>query len=175
MKQLYLLRHAKSSWDDPGIDDFDRPLNKRGRRAAAIISDFVRANQLRPAAVLCSPAKRTRQTLELMSSALGDDMPVTFDMRLYEATRQTLLARLTELSADLPSVLLVGHNPGLQRLALHLLSSTDSSPAVVQMQEKYPTGALAVLSAKIDAWSNLAGGTCTLDRFLRPSDMEGAE
>lgn len=171
MKQLFLLRHAKSSWDDPSLDDFERPLNKRGRRSAKAIADHLGNHALRPAAILCSPAKRARQTLELIQPALGKEIPVTFDMRLYEASRQTLLARLTELMPSLPSVLLVGHNPGLQRLALYLAREQEANPQIHLLHEKYPTGGLVTFSAAIETWKDLRAGICGLEGFVRPSEL----
>ena len=97
---------------------------------------------------------------------------VTFDQRLYEASRQTLVALLTELPAEIPTALLIGHNPGLERLALFLTNDTGPDPALARMRMKFPTGGLAVLSAPIVDWSRLKGGSCRLDAFIRPADLE---
>src|SRR5881227_1774110 len=104
MKQLYLLRHAKSNWDDPDIDDFDRTLNKRGRRAAKAMATYFREAGLAPSMVLCSPAKRTRETLKYLQPSLGA-APILFDRRIYEASYQTLLHCLADLPAEAESVL----------------------------------------------------------------------
>ncbi len=171
MKLLHLLRHTKSSWDDPSIDDFERPLNKRGRKAATLLAEYCRLHGVRPDVVLCSPAKRTRQTLAFLSPALGD-APATFDRRLYEATPQTLLALIAELPRGRRSVLLVGHNPGLQRLALHLLKAEPASPALRLLTDKLPTGGLVTLSAATEDWSRLAAEGCALESFIRPGDLD---
>ena len=171
MKLFYLLRHAKSNWDDPSIDDFDRPLSKRGQKTARLLADYFGATGIRPASILCSPARRARETLDLISPAIGE-AGVTFDQRLYEASRQTLVALLTELPAEIPTALLIGHNPGLERLALFLTNDTGPDPALARMRMKFPTGGLAVLSAPIVDWSRLKGGSCRLDAFIRPADLE---
>ena len=174
MKLLYLLRHAKSSWDEAGITDFDRPVTKRGRKAAKLMAKHFREAGIRPEVVLCSPAKRSRETLKLLAPALGD-APVTLDRRLYEASYQTLLACIGDIPAAVSSVLLIGHNPGLERLALFLMNDSGHGPGASRMQDKFPTGSLAVLSAPTDDWHDLAVGSCRLDDFIRPADLDGEE
>ena len=164
MKVLYLLRHAKSSWEDADTPDFDRPLNRRGRKAAKWMADHMRANRIHPAVVLCSPACRARETLEALKPAL-DDVPVTFDTCIYEASQQTLLARIGELPVTFGSALLIGHNPGLERLAGALATE---GPALHRMREKFPTCGLAVLEARIETWSDLKAGSCRLDDLIAP-------
>jgi phosphohistidine phosphatase len=171
MKLLYLLRHAKSSWDDPDLDDFDRPLNKRGRKSAKAMAAHFRAAGVAPDIVLCSPAKRTRETLKHLAPAL-DHVPVRLDRRIYEASYQTLLLCLADLPSEVESVLLVGHNPGLERLALYLMSDQGHGPGAARLQDKYPTGSLAVLSAPASEWSDLKVGSCRLDDFVRPADLD---
>jgi len=107
---LYLLRHAKSSWDDPGLADFDRPLSRRGRRNAALLAAHLRENATEPERVLCSPARRTRETGE----ALGLD--VHYEDELYGATSDELARRVAGLSSAVGSAMLIGHNPGLEEL-----------------------------------------------------------
>jgi len=174
MKLLYLLRHAKSSWDDPDLDDFDRPLNKRGRKAAKAMALHLREVGIVPDTVLCSPAKRTRETLKHLTSALGQ-APVQFDRRIYEASYQTLLLCLADLPSEVNSVLMIGHNPGLERLALYLMSDQGHGPGAARLQDKYPTGSLAVLSAPAEGWGDLQVGSCRLDDFIRPADLDAEE
>jgi phosphohistidine phosphatase len=171
MKLLYLLRHAKSSWDDPDIADFDRPLNKRGRKAAKMMAQYFRDSGIAPATAICSSAKRTRETLKLLLPALGG-IPINYDHRVYEASYQTLLLCLADLPADLPSVLLVGHNPGLERLALYLMNDLGHGPGAARLQDKYPTGSLAILSVPSDDWGDLKVGSGRLDDFIRPADLD---
>jgi phosphohistidine phosphatase len=174
MRLLYLLRHAKSSWDDPGIDDFYRPLNKRGRRAASLLTDYFRTHEIHPTMVLCSPSTRTRQTLEFFLPALSDAQ-ISFDQRLYEATRQTLLALINELPDNCQSVLLIGHNPGLQRLALHLIKADPTNTALQLLNDKLPTGGLVSLSTSTDRWGQLTARGCLLEGYVRPSELGGED
>ena len=171
MKLLYLLRHAKSSWDDPDIDDFDRVLNKRGRKAAKTMAVYFREAGIQPATVLCSPSKRTRETLKYLAPSLGE-APVQFDRRIYEASYQTLLLCLADLPAETESALLIGHNPGLERLALYLMSDRGHGTGAARMVDKYPTGSLAVLMAPAEDWGLLKVGSCRLDDFVRPADLD---
>ncbi|HVI52087.1 MAG TPA: histidine phosphatase family protein [Candidatus Sulfotelmatobacter sp.] len=171
MKQIFLMRHAKSSWDDPSLEDIERPLNKRGRRAGKAMADHLRAERIRPQTVLCSTSVRTRQTLDLLQTAL-DQADVVYDERIYDAAPQTLLARLKELPGHCDVVLLIGHNPGLERLALSLADGKGDAKALARLSDKYPTGALAALSSDIDDWDRLQPGCCRLDGFTCPIDLD---
>ncbi len=174
MKRLYLLRHAKSSWDDPSVPDFERPLNRRGRKAAKAMAKYFQEAGIHPAMVLCSPSSRTRETLDLMAPAL-DDVPVRFDNRIYEASSSALLACLQALPADVPSVLIIGHNPGLEHLAHALADQTEAERALARLREKFPTGSLAVLATPLDHWNRLTDGACRLETFVCPADLDGGE
>jgi phosphohistidine phosphatase len=169
MKLLYLLRHAKSSWDDPTRNDFDRPLNRRGQKTAKRMAEHFRRAGLQPAAVLCSPSLRTRQTLEPLMPVLGA-ASVTFEPRIYEGTRQTLLDCLADVPDDVASVLLIGHNPGLEHLATAL--AIDSGAAFARLREKFPTGCLAVLSTADASWRRLRPASCRLEELVRPADLK---
>src|SRR5437879_5489012 len=115
-KHLFILRHAKSSWDDPGLDDHDRPLAPRGRKAARLMADHVRASEIHPSLVLCSPAKRTRQTLD----AVLPGGKTVIEPALYGASAGSILARLRGVSNTTASVMVIGHNPAMQDLVLQL-------------------------------------------------------
>jgi phosphohistidine phosphatase len=167
MKHLYLLRHAKSSWDHPGLADDDRPLAPRGRQAAGLMAEHLRAEQIVPALVLCSPALRTRETLEALTAALGDDVPVRFEEDLYDASEDDLLERLRAVPDALESAMLIGHNPGIQYLAVNLAASGE---ALDRLRRKYPTGALATI-AFTGRWSELEPGAAELTGFVRPKDL----
>jgi phosphohistidine phosphatase len=117
--RLHLLRHAKSSWADPELDDFDRPLAPRGRRAARTMRTHLAEVGIRPALVLCSPARRTRQTLKRVLGALGDPA-VRFEASLYEASVHDVVKLLLRVQVDAAEVLVVGHNPWIEELALRL-------------------------------------------------------
>lgn len=171
MKRIYLLRHAKSSWEDVGMDDFQRPLNPRGRKAAKRMGRFFKERGIRPAMILCSAALRTRSTFEILEHHL-EGVPVSFEDGLYEATRGDLLHRLQRLDGHLTSVLMIGHNPGLEKLALGLSGGHGEAAAVERLDQKYPTGALAVLETTVPHWPELDTGTCRLVDFIRPKDLD---
>lgn len=171
MKQLYLLRHAKSDWNHADLADFDRPLNARGCKAAQRMARFLREHRIVPAMVLCSEAKRTRQTLRWLEPAIGG-VPAAFDKRIYEAAARTLLSCLRDLPSGLPSVLLIGHNPGIEQL-LRLLAGDNGTPeALARVAEKYPTCGLSMLTSGAEDWRSLGPATCRLDRFVRPADLD---
>jgi phosphohistidine phosphatase len=164
MGRLYLLRHAKSSWDDPSLADFERPLAPRGRKAAKRIADYAAREGIRPDLVVCSPATRARETLDRVVPALGGP-EIEFDERLYGATEGELLNRLREVPTSVGSVLLVGHNPGTAQLLTLLVGPGTPLPAEV------PTGALASLSFRA-GWDELRPGLASLDAFVVPRDLE---
>jgi phosphohistidine phosphatase len=167
VKRLLLLRHAKSSWDDPELADHDRPLAPRGRRAAKLIGEHLRRESVAPALVLCSSARRTRETLERIAPALGERVPVQIEGDLYAASEGRLLERLRTLEEGVESVLLIGHNPGVERLALDLAGGGDELAAV---RRKYPTGALATLEFT-GPWSDLGSGRAKLVSFVTPKQL----
>ena len=140
MKRVYLLRHAKSSWKHPELADHDRPLAGRGKRAAKAIAEHLRAQEVDPELVLCSSARRARETLERIESALTG-AGVRVEGELYGASGRELLARLRWLPDDVGSVLVIGHNPGMQGLALEF-----AAPAP-ELAGKFPTAALAALAS----------------------------
>lgn len=161
MRRLYLLRHAKSSWGDAGLDDFDRPLDERGERAAAAMAVYCRQIGLAPARVVCSPAARTRATWTRLA-AEGPGLPeAEFDRRIYEAGRGQLLQVIGETADAASAILLVGHNPGMQGVVTHLSGARI---------EKYPTGALAVLELA-GGWSGIAPGSATLVELTAPKAL----
>ncbi|KIL98465.1 Phosphohistidine phosphatase SixA [Paramagnetospirillum magnetotacticum MS-1] len=171
MRKLFLLRHAKSSWDDPGMDDFDRPLNGRGRKDARRMGQYMARQGFRPGIALVSGAARTRATWELIEPHL-EGVPVAIEGELYEATKARLLDRLRQMDDHMESVLLIGHNPGIGRLA-EVLADHHGAPALLaRLAEKFPTGALAVLELDISHWGELEAGRGSLATFIRPKDLE---
>ncbi|HTF50683.1 MAG TPA: histidine phosphatase family protein [Pseudonocardia sp.] len=165
---LLLLRHAKSSWDDPALADHDRPLAKRGRRAAELIGEHLRAAGLRPGLVICSPSRRTRETLELLSL---DGPEVRLEDAVYEASEEELATVVGGLPEAVQSVLLIGHNPSMGDLA-GWLSGQDRTEAASRLREKFPTGALAVFETD-ETWRDLASGDSRLVSFRTPRDLAG--
>jgi phosphohistidine phosphatase len=167
-RTVILLRHAKSSWSDPTVADIDRPLAPRGERAARKLAKYIRRKRIRPALVLCSPSLRTRQTLEAVESSLGKRCAVEVVPQLYAASEQELLERLQALPDSVRSVMLIGHNPGLQDLALVLASRGADLP---QLEEKFPTGALATLVVSSPSWSALGPGEAELVDYVVPRQL----
>jgi phosphohistidine phosphatase len=165
MRTLYLLRHAKSSWDDPALSDHERPLAPRGRRDAKRIAKHVGRIGLRPELVLCSTAVRTEQTLDLLRPKLGQ-VAVQVEEQLYGASSETLLERIRSVPDQVGSVLLIGHNPGLHDLALTLASSGAD---LGRLEAKFPTAALATLA--LARWSNLSEGNAELVAYVVPKQL----
>jgi phosphohistidine phosphatase len=165
MRTLYLLRHAKSSWDDPALPDHERPLAPRGRRDAKRIAKHVGRIGLRPELVLCSTAVRTEQTLDLLRPKLGQ-VAVQVEEQLYGASSETLLERIRSVPDQVGSVLLIGHNPGLHDLALTLASSGAD---LGRLEAKFPTAALATLA--LARWSNLSEGNAELVAYVVPKQL----
>ena len=171
MPSLLLLRHAKSDWSNPGLGDFDRPLNKRGRGAAPLMGRYLREADLIPDLVLCSAARRAQETWELVAAELGQELPVKTLRSLYLAPPSRLLATLQRVPDSPQRVLMIGHNPGMERLAALLAGGGDPAAHAV-MLEKFPTAALALLRLKGTAWDALGPGGAVLERFVRPRDLE---
>ncbi|MGH2707497.1 MAG: SixA phosphatase family protein [Actinomycetota bacterium] len=167
MRYLYLLRHAKSSWNDPGLADRERPLAPRGRRAAGKIAGYLRSEKVSPTLVLCSPARRTMQTLELIAPALGEGRTLV-EEALYLADATKLLKRLRRLPETVFSVMLIGHNPSLQELALTL---AGRGAALGRLEAKFPTGALAILAVPAESWRDLGEGVAELAAYVVPRDL----
>lgn len=167
MKLLGILRHAKSSWDDPGLDDFDRPLNERGRKAAIRMGEEFRKLGLRYELALVSPARRAAETFALVRSKWSADVIERSEARLYAASLDTLLAIIAETPAPVERLLLVGHNPALHELAIRLTHG-DRSPQRPALAAKLPTGSLVELSVRSDSWS---ATEAELLRFVRPRDL----
>ena len=161
MKTLFILRHAKSSWDQPGLTDIERPLNERGRRDAPRMGRLVRERALRPDVILCSPAERARQTAALVAAAAGLDAAPRYDERIYEASAGRLIDVLSEVEREAESVLLIGHNPGVEKL-IEVLTGASG---------RMTTAALARLSLDIDAWDKVGVGSGRLEWVVRPKEL----
>jgi len=169
VRTIVLLRHGKSSWSDSTLADIDRPLTPRGERASRKLAKYIRRKRIRPARVLCSPSLRTRQTLEGVAASLGKHCEVEVVPRLYGASEQELLEQLQALPESVSSVMLIGHNPGLRNLALVLASRGAHLP---QLDEKFPTGALATLAVPSDRWTALVPGVAELVDYVVPRQLE---
>lgn len=171
MKTILLLRHAKSAWSDPRLDDHDRPLNGRGERAAKAMADHIAHRGPQPELILCSTSVRTRQTLMPLLKRLADPAPpISLENRLYLASEDTLLARLRLVPDDVATVLLIAHNDGIGRLA-EMLAGSGPADAMAKLREKYPTGTLATLRVPDGPWRDLRPGSAELVAFVRPRDL----
>jgi len=157
MKQLLLLRHAKSSWDDPSLADFDRPLGPRGLKDAPRIGRFLRAAGELPDLVVCSSAVRARQTAKLALEAAGFRKEIRHEERIYEASVDTLLDVVRSLDDGVESAMLVGHNPGFEMLAGALIGG-KGHPASVRV----PTANVTKVELAVSSWRFAAPGTGTL-------------
>jgi phosphohistidine phosphatase len=168
---LYVLRHAKSSWSDPLLDDLDRPLSARGVRSVALLSRHLKAAGVVPDLVLCSPARRAVETVDGLRPALREAATVWFDHAVYDADADDLLALVRTVPREVRRLLLVGHNPAVQELVLDLSRDhLDERRAAVQA--KFPTGALATLRFE-GGWSALAPGTARLTDLVTPRSLSG--
>ena len=163
--RLILIRHAKSDWSAPDLDDHDRPLTPRGRRAARAIGTWLADRGHLPEVALLSTAIRARETWGLIAPELGTDPPIHLKRRLYHAAPETMLGALAERTEL--SVLLVAHNPGLAALAKWLVIDT---PERVEFH-RFPTGATLVLSIGRDRWSDLGERCAQVEDFVVPRDL----
>ncbi len=167
MLTLTLFRHAKSSWDVSGKKDIDRPLSDRGSAAAPVMGTYMANEQLAPDLVLCSPAARTRATSALAFAALAPPPQIVFEAPLYLASVRTLLARIRRVDATVRHLMIVGHNPGLQSLALELIGKGNSKP-LADLSDKLPTAGLVMLEFDHGDWAKVGPGTARLARFVTP-------
>lgn len=172
MKTLAIFRHAKSDWNDARLRDFDRPLNRRGRKGAEKMGAYIREQGLRFDRVLASPAVRVTQTIEISGQAAGGTPPVTWDRRLYLASSDVLQDVLREQDGNPASIILVGHNPGLEDLILDLVPDDGASPMRDVVEEKFPTAALALLQLKIGNWSDISDNCASISLLTRPRDLD---
>jgi phosphohistidine phosphatase len=166
--RLWLLRHAKSSWDEADLADHDRPLAPRGERDAVRMSAYLDQESIRPALVVCSSGLRARQTLAGVLAGLGTELEVRIEPELYRFDATALLDRLQSIPGDVSSVMLVGHNPAIQDLTL-LLAGRGSG--LGDVEGKFPTCALAEIELPPMAWHDVGPGVGTLTRFVTPKSF----
>lgn len=169
MHTLYLLRHAKSSRTDQTLADRERPLAPRGSRDAKRIGKHLVRLEIAPELVLCSSAERTRETLELVRPALGASSTVRLEAKLYAASADELLERIRAVPEAVASVMVIGHNPGLQDLALVLASA---GVELGRLEEKFPTAALATLTLANTPWRRLSEGDAVLAAYVVPKQLD---
>lgn len=171
MLRLMLLRHAKSDWGNPTLDDFDRPLNARGRQAADLMADYITETCPPPDLILCSTALRTRQTLNALLTRIAVDIDIQLRGELYEDSEMDYISLLQNLDTPAETVLLIGHNPATEDTASSLYGQGDKE-AFADLGEKYPTAALAVFTFAARRWPEIGEGLGTLERFVKPRALE---
>lgn len=174
MKRLTLLRHAKSDWDDPVARDFDRPLNRRGEKAALRIGQFARGRKMRFDRLVASPAVRVIQTLDTFLEGFGEPLDPHWDRRIYLASAPTLFDVIRDLPDSIDSAIMAGHNPGLEELILELVPDDGASTLREDVEVKFPTASLAVLDLAVDHWADVKPHVATLVSFTRPRDLDPA-
>ncbi len=175
MRLLMLLRHAKSSWDQFGLDDIDRPLSSLGRSAAPLLGRYLSRQGMHPDLVLCSSAVRAYQTWELVSAEWDQvdkagSPPVEMRSSLYLANPIELQSTIKRIGDDIKTVMIIGHNPGMAQLAARLVIGGDPR-GMKSMTKKFPTAALAIIQLPIESWSLLRAGQGRLEAFVRPKDL----
>ena len=171
MLRLMLLRHAKSDWSQPGARDRDRVLSTRGREAAPRVASYMARHGLKPDRVICSDATRTRETWEFIAPALSPPPPISFEPRLYDAARDTILTVIRAAPNGTHALLVVGHNPGLHDLADFVIATGDLT-ARQALKEKLPTAGLVVIDFTVDTWALVRPHSGRLDRFITPRTLE---
>lgn len=172
MKTLLFLRHAKSSWSDPSLNDHERPLNKRGRNAALLMGRFIAQNDLVPDQILCSTAVRARETLERATAGWGHTPPVSIEPALYDFSgTEGYLGLIRAANDEAASLMIIGHNPTIEILVDHLVGQATARLAE-KLAEKYPTAALAVLQFDTSTWDEITPGQGHLISFTLPRELE---
>lgn len=177
MKTVILLRHAKSDWNDATLRDFDRPLNGRGERAAVLMGSWARREALRFDAIVASPAARVKDTFVKFMESYGAHREPAWDQRLYLASAAMIADVIAEADDAADTLLLIGHNPGLEDFILGHVADDGQSPLRDDIAEKFPTAAMAVVDFAIDHWRDLIDGDTEsghLRRFMRPRDLDPA-
>lgn len=169
MKIVHLLRHAKSDWDDTGLSDHERPLSRRGLTAAKAMGMFLEAERFHVERVFSSTARRAQDTTHLLGKVLKD-AEISFHDTLYMTSTEQILGFIHAVPESVNTIMLVGHNPATQDLALHLIAraARGQRPALDDLRDKYPTGALCSIRFDTPRWDKIAPGTGTLMRFLKP-------
>lgn len=160
MKILYLLRHAKSSWTDAGLSDFERPLNDRGLNTAPFMGELMARNALAPDLIIASPATRAAETARLVKDAGGLNAEIRSDERIYAASPNTLRQIISEVGDEFGSVMLVGHNPGMESIIQYITGCIESMP----------TAALAIIKLKIDKWTDVREDCGKIISVYRPKN-----
>ena len=168
MKRLSLLRHAKSDWGDADLDDFDRPLNDRGWKAARRMGRELKDRGIEFDLVIASPAARVRETLDGLTEKLKLNVEIHFEPRIYLASEETLIEIVRGLRESVHAPLLVGHNPGLQQLVLRLTRGGKRD----HVAQKFPTAALARIALPARKWADVAPASGEIDELILAKELD---
>lgn len=173
MKKLYILRHAKSDYPQ-GVEDHDRPLNKRGQSASIIMGKYIKSNNINPDVILSSDSARTTETINNVLKEAEISTSVDFSNKLYLATPGEILKELAKLGDEVESAMVVCHNPGAEMLTA-ILARDGNKFALSTLNRKYPTCGLACMTIKSDSWDKLDMGSAYLDEFITPKTLANIE
>ncbi|MBB4301848.1 phosphohistidine phosphatase [Rhodobium orientis] len=171
MPRLLLLRHAKSSWLNPSLDDFDRPLNERGRAAAPVMGMYMAREGFKPDHVLCSSSRRTRETLACVLPHFKGEETVAFRDDLYDSSEDSYLEIIREHGGNAGNLLVVGHNPATRETARTLIAA-GSKDLRARIDEKYPTASLTVIDFDVPTWADILPRSGRIAAFMRPRDLQ---
>jgi len=158
LKKLYIIRHAKSSWSDMSLGDFDRPLNKRGKRDAPFMAQKLKEKKVLPDVIVSSPAKRTKSTAQIFANEINFTKPIAYDKNIYEADGGELKYVVNSLNDKAKTALMFGHNPGLNMLAENFL----------EFNENIPTCGIIEIEFDCKKWSEISSKNAKLISFDYP-------
>lgn len=171
MLRLLLLRHAKSDWGNPALGDIDRPLNARGRAAAQTMASYLVAEALIPEHILCSVARRTRETLSHLAVALDHQCQIELRKDLYLQNEDSYLSIIRGFDGSVQNMLIIGHNPAIEDTAQKLIGVGDQT-FINDLETKYPSGGLAVIDFEVESWGDISPAGGRLERFVKPRDLQ---
>ncbi|MFM2099479.1 MAG: hypothetical protein RLZZ366_1018 [Pseudomonadota bacterium] len=174
MKRLTLFRHGKSGWDSPVSRDFDRPINERGVRGSRLMGAQARALGVTWDHIVSSPAVRCTETLDALWEGYGEILHPNWDRRVYLASGDSLLDVVQDLPDAECDILICGHNPGMEELALMLAPDVKGDALRDEIEEKFPTASMAFLELNVEHWADVKAGTAKITHFIRPRDLEAA-
>lgn len=171
MKRLTILRHAKSSWDDPHLEDFNRPLNDRGWKAARRMGRELEKRGAKFDLVIASPAARVRETIDGLTEKLKLNVDIRYEPQIYEASLGTLVEMVRDIRESARSVLMVGHNPGLQQLIVELTHEAPDDRRS-RVERKFPTAGLATIKLPVDRWNAVTAGIGEIAELILPKEID---
>lgn len=172
MKKLTLLRHAKSEWGDRSQRDFERPINARGEAGAKLIGQWIKREELAFDLVLASPATRVSDTIDQLETSLSRSLNPEWDRRIYLASSSTLIDVLRGVEDSPAHILMVGHNPGLEDLIFDLVPDSSDDRLRDEVEQKFPTAALAMLELEIENWADVSNRCANFKALIRPRDLD---